>query len=316
MIFRTLGRTGLKVSLLGMGTGGTGILGQVEGRPQAESENLLRRAFELGINLFDTSSDYLNSELILGNVLLGLPRDMYVLSTKFGVGATHRYPSFRKKGEVVPAVENSLTRMGVDYIDVLLIVSAPEVAGEIVGDVVPELEKLREQGKIGFLGLTEASVDDGAHEWLDEALAYDVFDVAMVAHNMVNQSAKRSIFPTCKTKNIGVMNIFTVRKVFANPERVREVVRDLISRGLVDEGIVPEDDPLGWLVSEGDCESIVEAAYRYAAFTDPVSTVMTSTIEVDHLEQNVKFLEKGPLPQAHIERLETVFGRVAEAVGN
>ena len=79
---------------------------------------------------------------------------------------------------------------------------------------------------------------------------------------------------------------------------------------------MPEDDPLGWLVSEGDCESIVEAAYRYAAFTDPVSTVMTSTIEVDHLEQNVKFLEKGPLPQAHIERLETVFGRVAEAVGN
>ncbi len=315
MIFRTLGRTGLKVSLPGMGTGGTGILGQVAGRPRSESERLLRRAFELGINLFDTASGYMDSELILGNVLRGLPRDTYVLSTKVGVGPTPRYPSYLKKSDVVPSVENSLVRMGVDYVDLLLIGSSPELAGEVVSDVVPELEKLRDEGKIGFLGLTEASVDDGAHEWLDKALAHDVFDVVMVAHNMVNQSAKRSVFPTCKTKNVGVMNIFTVRRVFGNPVRIREVVGDLVRRGVVDAGMAPEHDPLGWLVS-GDCDSVVEAAYRYAAYTDPVSTVMTGTIEVGQLEQNVKFFEKGPLPQAHVERLETVFGRVAEAVGN
>ena len=55
---------------------------------------------------------------------------------------------------------------------------------------------------------------------------------------------------------------------------------------VVDEGALPADDPLGWLVSDGDCELIIEAAYRYAAFTDPVSTVVTGTIEIDHLEQN------------------------------
>ena len=58
MEYRTLGRTDLSVSLLSMGTGGYGILGQRDGRPESEAHKLLFRAFELGINLFDTAPAY------------------------------------------------------------------------------------------------------------------------------------------------------------------------------------------------------------------------------------------------------------------
>ena len=62
--------------------------------------------------------------------------------------------------------------------------------------------------------------------------------------------------------------------------------------------------------------SLVEAAYRYAAYTDGVTTVMCGTLEVDELEENVSTIQKGPLPAEIIERLAATFGHLDEAIGN
>ena len=60
----------------------------------------------------------------------------------------------------------------------------------------------------------------------------------------------------------------------------------------------------------------MEAAYRYAAYTEGVTAVMTGTIDLGHLEQNVRSVAKGPLPAETVARLERDFGAIAEPIGN
>src|SRR5262245_2177643 len=82
MQYRTLGRTGLRVSVAGLGTGGPSRLGQQTHGDEAEAHRVVHRALDLGINLLDTAADYAESEAILGRALHGVPRDRYLLATK------------------------------------------------------------------------------------------------------------------------------------------------------------------------------------------------------------------------------------------
>ena len=254
MIYRTLGRTGLKVSLLGMGTGGHDPLGVNSARPESEMVALLHRAFDLGIRLFDTSPGYGSghSEHLLGRALGSLPRDQLVVTTKIALAGSmpNGQVSIMKPPEVAPAVEDSLRRLNMDYVDVMLIAVAdqPEHFDMVIEELIPELEKVKRQGKIRFLGSSEQTVTDGAHLWLQRILPTDRIDVAMVGHNMINQSARHSVFPLCKEKNIGVINVFTVRNLFCNPPRLKEVLSDLKQRKILGQDAIPDDDPLGWLL--------------------------------------------------------------------
>src|SRR5438132_693473 len=114
MIYRTLGRTGLKVSIMGMGTGGgPDPLGQKSGRPESEMHALLHRAYDLGVNFFDTSPGYMESEVILGRALQSLPRDRIVISTKIALaGSMPGNPiKIMRADEIEAAVDRSLRRL-------------------------------------------------------------------------------------------------------------------------------------------------------------------------------------------------------------
>lgn len=294
-------------------------LGQKSGRPEGEAHTLLRRAYDLGINLFDTAPGYLESEAILGRALQGLPRDKIVLSTKIALAGGMPGEPIRimRAEEIEPAVDTSLRRLQTDYVDLLLIgVSGPEHHALVANEHLPVLQRLREAGKVRFLGSTEMSRSDGAHTWLQAILPRGALDVAMVAHNMINQSAQRTVFPLCRKLNLGVINVFTVRRVFGAPGRLQEVLIDLKQRGMIAADAVDAAEPLAWLVREGHAETIIEAAYRYAAYTDGVTVVMNGANGVELLEQNVRSVRKGPLPTEVCERLATIFAAVAEAIGN
>jgi aryl-alcohol dehydrogenase-like predicted oxidoreductase len=319
---RTLGRTGLEVSLIGMGTGGLDPLGVNSGRSEAEMKHLLRRAFDLGINLFDTAPGYADgrSERILGCALADLPRDEVVVSTKIPLvlsvpGAS---PRVMKRTEVEPYVEGSLRRLQTDYVDIMLIAAAdiPQFFDQVIENLVPELLTLRDKGKLNFIGATESTRSDGEHIWLQRVLPTDLVDVAMVGHNMINQSAQRTVFPICIRKDLGVLNVFTVRNLFWNAKRLTEVVADLKKRGVLADDAVSDENPLGWLVAGGDCGSLVEAAYRYVAYTRGVTAVMCGTTDVAELEENVETVQKGPLAADMVERLKLTFGHISEPVGN
>src|SRR5262245_40534322 len=231
MKYRTLGRTGMKVSIMGMGTGGASDpLGQESGRPESEIHALLHRAFDLGINLFDTAPGYMESEVILGRALQSLPREQLVVSTKIALagGMPGQPMKVMKPADIKPAVERSLKRLQMSQVDLLLVgIAGPEHYDFFVNDQLPVLQRLKEAGKVRFLGSSEQSRSDGSHEWLKKILPDGTLDVAMVAHNMINQSAQQSVFPICQELNLGVINVFTVRRVFSVPSRLEEVVRDL-----------------------------------------------------------------------------------------
>ena len=322
MKYRTLGRTGLKVSLIGMGSGGHDPLGVKTGRPESEMVALLHNAYDLGINLFDTSPGYGNgrSERILGSALGELPRDELVISTKIALASSMpgEPPQVMRPTEVGPAVEESLRRLQTDYVDVMLLAVAdlPEHFDTVIDVLIPELARLKEQGKIRFIGSSESTRSDGAHIWLRRVLPTELVDVVMVGHNMINQSAQRTVFPICIEKEIGVLNVFTVRNLFWNPKRLREVIADLKQRGLLADDTIGDENPLDWLLEDGECGSLVEAAYRYAAHTDGVTTVMCGTIDVQELEEDVEMIQKGPLSADKIGRLKLTFGHIAEPIGN
>lgn len=321
MNYRTLGGTGLQVSMLGMGSGGHDPLGARSGRSEPEMIELLHHAYDLGINLFDTSPGYGDgrSERILGQAIREIGRENVVVSTKIALaGSMPGQPAIlMRPQEVAPAVNASLERLQMDHVDIMLMAVAdqPQNFGRVIEDLIPELVKLRDRGKIRFIGSSEQTRSDGTHVWLQRLLETDVPDVVMVGHNMLNQSAQRSILPTCVERNLGVINVYTVRNLFWDADHLREVIYDLVGRGIVSRD-VDDRDPLGWLLEDGEVDSLVEAAYRFAAYTEGVSAVMCGTIRAHELDENVRTVQKGPLSGNKIDRLRRTFGRVAEPMGN
>jgi aryl-alcohol dehydrogenase-like predicted oxidoreductase len=304
---------------MGFGTGGgPDPLGQKSGRSRDEMIKLILDVHELGISHFDTSPGYMDSEVILGQALGRLKRDAYTVSTKIALAAGDPgQVAVMKKAEVRPAVERSLARLGLDHVDIMLMaVSDASYLDIVMNEHIPELEKCRDAGLIGFIGSSEQTRSDGNHEWLRAALPTGKLDVAMVGHNMINQSARQWVFPYCAEHNLGVFNIFTVRNVFWNLPRLREVLADMVERGVVMASDVDLERPLQWLLDEAGCKSLVEAAYRYAAYTNPVSTVMCGGLQYHEIKENVGSFAAGPLPAAAVERLRRIFSKVAEPVGN
>ncbi len=321
MQYRTLGRTGLKASILGMGTGGHNCLGQRHDPPvpEADIHRLLHGVFDLGINLYDTAPGYEDSELILGRALEDLPRGELIVSTKVtladvsenGSPVTPATPA-----AIVQSVEASLERLQLDVVDLMLVsVGDASCYDAVFDDQIATLHELKHQGKIRFIGANEITRHDGAHEWFQRALPEDCFDVLMVGHNMINQSAQKSVFPVCLDKNIGTMNIFTVRNVFRNPARLTEVITELKQQGELPSDL-DEQSPFVWLLEDPDIGSLVEAAYRYAAYTPGVSIVMCGTITLEKVAHNITSVEKGPLDPHHNARLKDTFGHITEAIGN
>ena len=106
MIYRTLGRTELKVSLVSYGSGGPSKLGQNTGISSNDQDLLIHKCIDSGVNLFDTSEAYGDSESILARGLKGVPRDSYILATKcryLDPGGVMRTPE-----DIARSIENSL----------------------------------------------------------------------------------------------------------------------------------------------------------------------------------------------------------------
>ena len=244
-----------------------------------------------------------------------MPRDRYTLSTKFPIVDADTGEAI-SGARAVQYVENSLSNMKVDELDILLLAGdlKQEHYPGVIDALQPTLERLVREGKVRHVGSSEHSAVDGSHQWLSRALESDLIEVVMVAYNMMNQSAERVVFPVCIEKQIGTMGIFTVRNAFSKPGSLEDTVKRLKQRGLLDEK-VPDVNPLGWLLDDEE-PSLVSAAYRFSAGNPALSTIMTGTINPDHLEGNVRTIQKPPLPNEKLSRLRDLFGHLSEVVGN
>ena len=306
MNYTTLGRTGLKVSVAGLGCGGPSRLGMRDNKSQSESIALVRQALDLGVSLLDTAEVY-GTEEIVGKAIAGVPRDRVVISTK---KAFPLADSADPAGQVRKSLEQSLRRLGTDYIDIYHIHGVEPEQYADARELVPTLVKLRDEGKIRFLGITEAFSEDTMHRMLRQALADGVWDVIMVGFNMLNQSARAAVLPRTIEKDIGVLVMFAVRKALSRPERLQAVWAKLARKRLVDRRACNPRDPLDFLVQEGKASSIVDAAYRYCRHEPGVHVVLSGTGSADHLKANIESMTKPPLPPAVIARLGKIFAGV------
>jgi len=203
-----LGRTGLEVSAVGLGCGGHSRLGMAAGKDEAHATRVVEAALDLGIDFIDTARAY-GTEAAVGKAIRG-KRDRVVLSTKaLPAGAS----GLLGQSELRDSIERSLERLGTDYIDVFHLHGVVvEHYRHCVDVLLPELERAKAAGKVRFVGITERFGTDTAHEMLKVALPDDRFDVIMVGHNLINPSARRSVFPITRKNDVGTLIMFAVRR--------------------------------------------------------------------------------------------------------
>jgi aryl-alcohol dehydrogenase-like predicted oxidoreductase len=304
MEYTVLERTGLKVSVAGLGCGGPSRLGLRDNGPEAAAVALVRRAVDRGINFLDTAESY-GTEEIVGKAITGIARDHIVISTKRAVPARG---DSDPAGDLRSGVEQSLRRLRSEYIDIFHLHGVePEQYAFGRERLLPELLKLKQEGKIRFIGITEAFNPDPGHQMLERALADECWDAVMVGFNLLNQSARRGVFPKTIAGNVGVLVMFAVRRALSRPERLKQTLNELREKGLVDPVWCGSGKPLEFLLSEGGASSFPDAGYRYCRHEPGVHVVLTGTGSPEHLDANIESILKPPLAEPAVEKLRQIF---------
>jgi aryl-alcohol dehydrogenase-like predicted oxidoreductase len=307
MHYTTLGRTGIKVSVAGLGCGGFSRLGLGTGGGEAAAIAIVRGAMELGVNLFDTAASY-GTENVLGKAIKSVARDKVVLCTK----APFRWSTGRASPEgVVAALDNSLKELDTDYIDVYQLHGVPPANyRHALDELAPVLLRERDKGKFRFLGLTETAPHDLAHETLHQAAADGAWDVCMVGFSMMHQNARERVFPVTRAHKVGTLLMFAVRNIFSQPGRLQAELRGLVERGEIAAALAENPDPLGFLVHDGGASSVIDSCYRYVRHEPGVDVVLFGTGKAAHLKTNIDSLLKPPLPEADHKKIGELFGHL------
>jgi aryl-alcohol dehydrogenase-like predicted oxidoreductase len=293
MDYTTLGRTGLRVSVAGLGTGGFSRAGI--GVSEDHAAGIIRQAMDLGV---------------VGRAVKGVPRDEVVICTKASKPVND--PAFLLP-KILESLDGSLTRLGLDYVDVFQLHAVPPAAYEYVrNEIVPALLREKEKGKFRFLGITETSPNDHEMVMLQKAAATEdtPWDTAMFAFNLMDQVARQSVFPLTLKNRVGTLMMFAVRSIFARPAQLAETVKDLAAKGLVPADLAASEEPLGFLVHPDGASSVTDAAYRYVRHEPGVDVVLFGTGDPEHLKANIASILKPPLPDADREKLRTLFSHL------
>jgi aryl-alcohol dehydrogenase-like predicted oxidoreductase len=318
---RVFGRTGMQLSLLGFGCGAVGGL-MVRGDP-IDQERTIARAIAAGVNYFDTAVQYGNgeSEKNLGRILQKLKPANVVVGTKV------RLPSsdFGRIAEAVAtSLEGSLSRLRLERVDIFHLHNAVTEAGrgealsvrQVLGEVVPAFERLRQQGKVHFLGLTAV----GETAALQKVIDARAFASAQVVYNMLNPSAAiplpanypaqdyGRLFDHTRVAGVGVIGI----RVLAGGALSGSAERHPIAS--------PPPEPIGSshsydsdlararrlrsLVKDGFAKNLTEAATRFALSHPAMGTILVGIATPQQFDDALAAAEQGPLPAAALDRVK------------
>ncbi|MDE2005314.1 MAG: aldo/keto reductase [Rhodospirillales bacterium] len=306
MEYVTFGRTGLRVSVAGLGAGGHSRLGLSTGGTEAEAIGIVHAALDRGVNLIDTASVY-GTEAVIGRALAGRRAEI-VLATKASV---MRAGAPVAAGEVADSLEASLRALDTDRIDIFQLHAVPPAQYETIRDrILPVLERARAAGKIRFIGITETAPNDLEHAMLARAIPDGVWDSAMVGFHMMHANARERVFPATRAHNVGTLLMFAVRGIFARPAQLAATLRELAEQGLVPAALAAEDPPLRFLSEEGGAASLTDAAYRTARHEPGVDVVLFGTGSRAHLDANIASILAPPLAAPARARLAALFSHL------
>jgi L-galactose dehydrogenase/L-glyceraldehyde 3-phosphate reductase len=313
----------MQLSVLGFGCGAVGGI-MVRGDP-ADQERTVARAIGAGVNYFDTAVQYGDgeSEKNLGRVLQNLKPANVVVGTKV------RLPpgEFGRIADTVRiSLEGSLTRLRLDRVDIFHLHNPITEAGggsalsvrQMLDDVVPAFERLRQQGKIRFLGITALGDTAALHQVIDAR----VFDSAQVVYNMLNPSAAEQLPPNYPAQDyerlfdhtnaagVGVVGIRVLAGGALSGSAERHPIAgpapEPIGSAMSYDADIDRARRLIPLVKEGFAASLTEAATRFALSHPAMGTILVGMATPQQFEDALAAAEKGPLPQAALDRLSTL----------
>ena len=323
MEMRVYGRTGMRLSVLGFGCGAVGGL-MVRG-DQRDQERTIARALAVGVNYFDTAVQYGDgeSEKNLGRVLQSLKPADAVVGTKV------RLPSAefgRIAATVTQSLDGSLARLRRERVDIFHLHNAITEDGggealsvrQVLGEAMPAFQRLQQQGKIRFLGLTAIGDTRALHRVIDAG----GFDSAQVVYNMLNPSAATALptnypaqdygrlFDHTKAAGTGVIAIRVLAGGALSGSGERHPIAspppEPIGSAMSYDTDIARARRLMPLATEGFAASLTEAATRFAIGNPAVGTILVGMATPQQFEDAFAAVEKGPLPAAALERLEAL----------
>ncbi len=323
---RTLGRTGLTVSVLGFGCGAVGGL-MVRGAP-VDQERAVARAVERGVTYFDTAPSYGDgqSERNLGRVLAKLKPDVLV-GTKVRLGPKDKDDIGRA---VVAGMDGSLRRLGLDHVDLFHLHNpiTRDGAGEtltprmVLDAVTPAFERLRGQGKTRFFGVTAVGETGALHAVIDSS----AFDTAQVSYNMLNPSAGAplpgnsprnypgqdygDLLDRMQAAGMGAIGIRVLAGGALSGEATRHPIASPppapIGSGPDYAADLARAQGLRALIEEAGAATLAEVAIRFAISHEAMGTALIGIATPEQFEAAASAAEKGPLPASVLERLRAL----------
>jgi len=302
---RGVGNTGLKVSSLGFGASALGnVFGNVKEEDAIAS---VHEAFRLGINFFDTSPYYGGtlSEKMLGKALktLMVPRDQYVVSTKCGRYAEGFDFSAQR---VTQSIDESLARLNLDYVDILQCHDIEFGSlDQIVNETIPALQKLKETGKVRYIGITGLPLNVFTYV-LDRVPPGSVDVILSYCHYSINDTSLEDLLPYLKSKGVGVIT--------ASP----------LSMGLLTENGPPEWHPApselksACAAAAAHCKAkgknISNLALQYSLKNKDIASVLVGMNSVQQVRENIAAtveVEEGQcIDQELLEEVEAIISPV------
>ncbi|UCD34361.1 MAG: aldo/keto reductase [Nitrospiraceae bacterium] len=238
--YRALGKTGLKMSDISLGTGGL------------PSPSMVLRAIDRGINYMDTAPDYGSSEEYIGGAMKKIQRDKVIITTKFCT--PYNYPNHlqlgRKKKDYIQALEDSLSRMKTDHVDFCFVHAIGESDKNMEKEkkrllheeMLSAVEELKKAGKMRFLGVSSHGPDN-MEDLLLTAVRSGHFDLIMPAFNFMKFPRMPDVLKEANEKGIAVVAMKTLAGA-----------KDMKIEGKGEEF---EPAALKWTLSHGEISGLV-----------------------------------------------------------
>jgi L-galactose dehydrogenase len=296
MEYRTLGQTGLKVSALGYGASPLGSVFSEINEP--DGIRTVHAALDLGINYIDVSPYYglTKAETVLGKALHDIGRDRYYVATKVGRygGDVFDFSAAR----VTASIDESLTRLGLDYVDVLQCHDIEFGSLEqIIHETIPALQKIRDQGKARFIGITGLPL-----KIFETVLAQAEVDIVLsyCRYNLYDTSLTR-ILPLLTGKKLGIIS--------ASP----------LGMGLLTHQGVPVWHPAPVIIRETCARAaafcreqghdIAQLALQFALANPAIQTTLVGMADPVVLQKNLECFER-PLDQALLAEVQNILAPI------
>ncbi|MDO8614449.1 MAG: aldo/keto reductase [Dehalococcoidia bacterium] len=320
MKYRTVGSTELKVSAVGFGvwTVSTTWWGISD---EAFGTGLLRRAYDLGITLFDTADTYGQGkgETMLAAALRDVPRDRFVIASKFGYDFYNNPP--REGQRELPqdfspayvrfALEQSLRRLGTDYIDIYQAhnIKMPHIRSQ---ELFATLEDLKREGKIRHYGAALGPANGWEPEGLAVMRSRDIATLQVI-YNMFEQDPGGRFIDAAERENVGVLvrvphssglleGRYTADTVFPPTDHRSHRTREWLTEGLQKLAQV------GFL-TEGTGRTVGQAAIQFVLSSPSVASVLPNIYDAEQLEEFAAAPDTPELTAAEFARVQELYAR-------